>query len=59
MKFIYEAPCVEVINLAAMESIALLDGHPYEQGTRSSDNDEDGIFSATGGAGSGKPNFGF
>lgn len=30
MKRFYEAPNAQVIDLAAMESIALLDGHPDE-----------------------------
>lgn len=31
MKTIYEAPSAEVIDLRAMESVALLDGHPDEK----------------------------
>lgn len=30
MKRFYETPCARVIDLAAMECIALLDGHPDE-----------------------------
>ena len=30
MKRFYEAPDAQVINLAAMQSIALLEGHPDE-----------------------------
>ncbi len=37
MKFIYEAPSAEVINLRAMESVALLDGHPDAKDTKSGD----------------------
>lgn len=52
MKIIYERPRAEVINLAAMESIALLDGHPMEQASASDDGDQ-GVFSTTGGVGDG------
>ncbi len=37
MKHFYEAPNAEVINLAAMQSVALLDGHPDEGVTPAND----------------------
>lgn len=52
MKQVYEMPCAEVINLAAMESIALLDGHPMEQ-VRLNDGGDQGVFSTTGDVGDG------
>lgn len=54
MMHIYEAPCAEVINLAAMESIALLDGHPHEKVTRSKD---DTVFDGSFSVGKDEPDF--
>lgn len=54
MKKFYEAPCAEVIDLAAMESIALLDGHPHEQEARSSG---DSVFDGSFSVGKDEPDF--
>ena len=45
MKRFYEAPDAEVINLAAMQSIALLDGHPDEGVAAANDEAPDAGFS--------------
>lgn len=45
MKQFYEAPDVNVIDLAAMESIALLDGHPDEGVAAANDEPFDPTFS--------------
>lgn len=37
MKRFYETPCARVIDLTAMECIALLDGHPDEGVAAASD----------------------
>ena len=47
----YEAPNAEVIDLRAMESVALLDGHPDERKDTKAGDGADGGFSV----GSGTP----
>lgn len=52
MKQTYEMPCAEVIDLTAMESIALLEGHPDEQ-ANTNDGGDQGVFSVIQGVGDG------
>ena len=50
----YEAPKADVIDLRAMESVALLDGHPDERrATKAGD-----VVDASMGNGQGKPGLG-
>ena len=56
----YEAPKAEVVDLRAMDSVALLDGHPYEgRATRNGNDFADGsITNKPVTPGGGKPNVG-
>lgn len=53
MKHFYEAPSAEVIDLAAMESIAVLNGHPHEAAAAAKDDGTPDVGSL--GVGEGHP----